>query len=134
VDHELLQLLDRRYQALALDTSKVVRAPVTPRAVQSLYTLFHGDLRGTLAALDEGAHGLLGYGKKPDASLTLADLQAFLQHRYEADALARLTATQAKALAFLAKHVKQGSQVRPPETRIEPSDHQPVVPKQLTLP
>ena len=106
---ELLQLLDRRYQALALDTSKPVRPPVTPRAVQSLYTLFHGDLRGTLAALDEGAHGLLGYGKKPDASLTLSDLQAFLQHRYEADALARLTATQAKALAALAQRAKHGS-------------------------
>jgi hypothetical protein len=106
---ELLQLLERRYRALALDDSKPVRPPISPRAVQSLYTLFHGDLRGTLAALDEAAHGLLGYGKKPDASLTLPEIQPLLQHRYETDARARLTGTQLKALAALAQRVKNGS-------------------------
>jgi len=106
---ELLQLLERRYRALALDDDKPVRPPILPRAVQSLYTLFHGDLRGTLAALDEAAHGLLGYGKKPDASLTLPEIQPYLQHRYEADARARLTGAQLKALAALAQRVKNGS-------------------------
>jgi hypothetical protein len=70
---------------------------------------FQGDLRGTLAALDEAAHALLGYGKKPDASLSLGDIQPFLRHRYEADARARLTGTQAKALETLAHRVKDGS-------------------------
>ena len=106
---ELLRLLDRRYRALALDASKPIRAPVLPSAVQALYRLFQGDLRGTLAALDEAAHGLLGYGKKPDASLTLGDIQPFLRHRYEADARARLTATQVRALETLAHRVKAGS-------------------------
>jgi hypothetical protein len=106
---ELLRLLDRRYRALALDTSKPIRAPVLPSAVQTLYKLFQGDLRGTLAALDEAAHGLLGYGKKPDASLTLGDIQPFLRHRYEADARARLTGTQVRALETLAHRVKAGS-------------------------
>jgi hypothetical protein len=106
---DLLRLLDRRYRALAVDTSKPIRAPVLPSAAQTLYRLFQGDLRGTLAALDEAAHGLLGYGKKPDASLTLGDIQPFLRHRYEADARARLTATQVKALQTLAHRVKAGS-------------------------
>jgi hypothetical protein len=109
---ELLRLLERRYQALALDPSKPVRAPVLPRAVQALYTLFHGDLRGTLAALDEAAHGLVGYGKKPDAPLTLADIQPFLRHRYEADARARLTGNQFKALEKLAQAVQGAITVR----------------------
>lgn len=106
---ELLHLLDRRYRALAVDTSKPARAPVLPRAVQTLYALFHGDLRGTLAALDEAAHGLLGYGKKPDASLTLGDIQPFLRHRYEADARARLTATQVNSLEKLVQRVQSGT-------------------------
>ena len=109
---ELLRLLERRYQALALDASKPVRAPVLPRAVQALYTLFHGDLRGTLAALDEAAHGLVGYGRKPDASLTLADIQPLLRHRYEADARARLTGNQFKALEKLAHTVPGTFMVR----------------------
>lgn len=98
---ELLRLLDRRYGALALDPRKPVRPPVSPRAVTALYSMFNGDLRGTLAALDEAAHAVLGYGKSPDATLTLADMQVFLRHRYEADARARLTASQADALQNL---------------------------------
>ena len=73
----------------------------SPRAVTALYATFNGDLRGTLAALDEAAHGVLGYGKRPDASLTLADMQLFLRHRYEADARARLTESQTVALKSL---------------------------------
>jgi hypothetical protein len=103
---ELLRLLNRRYQALAADPAKPVRAPIMPRAVQTLYALFHGDLRGTLAALDEAAHGLLGYGKRPDAPLTLADIQPFLRHRYETDARTRLSRAQADALATLVRRLK----------------------------
>ncbi len=98
---ELLRLLDRRYLALVADPSKPARAPIAARAAQALYALFHGDLRGTLAALDEAAHGLLGYGERPDSPLTLADVQPFLRRRYEADARARLTPIQADALAAL---------------------------------
>jgi len=104
--NQLLQLLERRYRALALDAAKSTHDPVAPKAVHALYALFHGDLRGTLAALDEAAHGLLGYGKRPDASLTLKDIQPFLHHRYEADARARLTRTQIDALALLARRAK----------------------------
>ena len=64
-----------------------------------------GDLRGTLAALDEAAHGLLGYGKRPDASLSLADVQPFLRRRYEADVRARLTQSQADELERLVRKV-----------------------------
>lgn len=98
---ELLRLLERRYSALALDTRKPVRPPVSARAVTALYAMFNGDLRGTLAALDEAAHGVLGYGKSSDATLTLADMQVFLRHRYEADARARLTGPQADSLQDL---------------------------------
>jgi DNA-binding MarR family transcriptional regulator len=103
---ELLRLLERRYTALAADPHKPARAPVATRAVQALYALFHGDLRGTLAALDEAAHGLLGYGKRPDAALVLTDIQPFLRRRYEGDARARLTGAQADALEALARRMK----------------------------
>ncbi len=103
---ELLRLLERRYLALAADPSKPARAPIAARAVQALYALFQGDLRGTLAALDEAAHGLLGYGERSDAPLTLADVQPFLRRRYEADARARLTTVQADALAALVRRAK----------------------------
>jgi len=91
---ELLRLLERRYTALAADSHKPTRAPVAARAVQALYALFHGDLRGTFAALDEAAHGLLGYGKRPDAPLTLTDIQPFLRRRYEGDAAPVLPASR----------------------------------------
>ena len=102
---ELTRLLDRRYAALAADSGKPARPPIATRAVQSLYTLFQGDLRGTLAALDEAAHGLLGYSKRPDASLSLADMQPFLRRRYEADVRARLTPSQADDLEKIVRKV-----------------------------
>lgn len=98
---ELLRLLDRRYQALALDPRRPARPPVSPRATTALYATFNGDLRGTLAALDEAAHGLLGYAKHPDSPLSLGDVQPFLRHRYEVDVRARLTEPQAEALRAL---------------------------------
>jgi hypothetical protein len=106
---ELLRLLERRYRALAADVDKPTRAPISPKAVQSLYALFHGDLRGTLAALDEAAHGLLGYGKRPDSALSLSDIQPFLRRRYEADAVARLTGAQVGALEALVSRFKETS-------------------------
>lgn len=105
---EVLRLLERRYAALALDPDRPVRAPVAATAAQSLYALFHGDLRSTLAALDEAAHGLLGYGKRPDATLAMTDIQGFLRRRYEADARARLTGVQANALHVLARRMQKG--------------------------
>ncbi len=98
---ELLRLLERRYKALALDPQRPAQPPVSSRAITALYTTFNGDLRGTLAALDEAAHGLLGYGKHPDSPLSLGDVQPFLRHRYAADVRARLTEAQAEALRKL---------------------------------
>jgi hypothetical protein len=102
---ELTCLLNRRYAALAADSGKPARPPITHRAVQALYALFQGDLRGTLAALDEAAHGLLGYGKWPDAPLTLADMHPFLRRRYDADIRARLTPVQAAELEKIVRKV-----------------------------
>ena len=102
---ELTRLVDRSYAALAADPDKPAHPPISPRAVQHLYSLFQGDLRGTLAALDEAAHGLLGYGKRPDASLSLADVQPFLRRRYEADVRARPAQSQADELERLVRKV-----------------------------
>ena len=63
-------------------------------------------MRGTLAALDEAAHGQLGYGKRPDAALSLADMQPFLRRRYEADVRARLTRSQADDLEKIVQQVR----------------------------
>jgi hypothetical protein len=50
--------------------------------------------------------GLFGYGKRPDAALTLADLQPFLRRRYEADVRARLTRMQAEDLEKIVRKVE----------------------------
>lgn len=68
--------------------------------------MFQGDLRGTLAALDEAAHGLLGYGKRPDAALSLSDVQPFLRRRYDADVRARLTRPRAAELEEIVRKVQ----------------------------
>ena len=106
---ELTRLLDRRYAALAADPDKPARPPIAGKAVQTLYTLFQGDLRGTLASLDEAAHGLLGYGKRPDAAISLADMQPFLRRRYEADVRARLTGSQADELQKIVQKVQMAA-------------------------
>lgn len=106
---ELLRLLERRYKALAVDDRTLARAPVAPTAVQALYSLFYGDMRAILAALDEAAHGLLGYGTRPSVALSLGDIQPFLRRRYEADASARLSAVQLSLLQVLARRLKARS-------------------------
>lgn len=80
---EVLHLLTRRYRALRANAKQPIRAPVTNEAVTALYSIFHGDLRGTLAALDAAAHELLGYtGHSPRASLTFDDLRSVLPGIY----------------------------------------------------
>jgi len=54
------QLLANRYGALQLDLTRPWRSPVDDAAVQRLYELFRGDLRGLLKALEDGITALLG--------------------------------------------------------------------------
>lgn len=80
---ELIHLLTRRYRALRADAKRPARAPVADVAVVTLYRVFHGDLRGTLAALDSASHELLGYaGDSPRAPLTFDDLRSVLPGLY----------------------------------------------------
>jgi hypothetical protein len=96
---DLLELLTRRYQALRANLKMPVRPPVAPEAVVTLYGLFRGDLRGTLAALDEAAHELLGYvGESPRASLTFDDLRSVLPGIYAERVRSLLSNEGAEAL------------------------------------
>jgi hypothetical protein len=80
---EIIQLLTRRYRALRANPKRPVRAPVENQAVTAVYSIFHGDLRGTLAALDSATHELLGYaGNSPRAPLTFQDLRSVLPGIY----------------------------------------------------
>lgn len=82
-------LLEARYQHLALEPEEPVRPPVTRPTVARLYSLFQGDLRGLLKALEEGVSLLIGVvGKRPGAPIPLAALRQVLQARY-ADLLAQ---------------------------------------------
>lgn len=76
-------LLDARYQHLALAPDRPVIAPVTPDAVKQLYSLFGGDLRGLLKALEDGVGLLVGLvGTEPSAPIEFATLAPALERKY----------------------------------------------------
>jgi hypothetical protein len=83
-------LLAARYTHLALRKGAPVSPPVTPSTVAKIYSLFHGDLRGLLKALEEGVSLLVGVvGKHPGAPIPLSSLRKALQTLY-ADILAQV--------------------------------------------
>lgn len=79
---EFLELLDRRYAFLRLESGEPVTPPVDEEAAQEVYELFHGDLRGVLRALDEAAHELIGYGEDVADPMILSDIRSVLRPRY----------------------------------------------------
>ncbi len=101
---EFLELLRRRYAALRVEESRPARQPVEPEAASALYELFDGDLRGSLAALDEATGELLGFGAGgSDAPLTLGDMMPFLARWYARRAEERLGKSPVVLLQKLAR-------------------------------
>lgn len=101
---EFLELLRRRYAALRVEENRPARPPVEPEAASALYELFDGDLRGSLAALDEATGELLGFGAAgSDASLTLNDMMPFLVRWYARRAEERLGKSSVALLQKLAQ-------------------------------
>jgi DNA-binding transcriptional ArsR family regulator len=88
---EFRSLLQLRYEALRLHPRKPLQLPIEWRAVDEVYSVFRGDLRGTLRALDHGAHALLGYGSRAAAPMTAEELRVVLQAVYVREAEAALT-------------------------------------------
>lgn len=85
------RMLAERYNYLRADAARPVVQPVADDAVVELYTLFRGDLRGLLKALDDGVGQLIGLAgvevrgtKSSVRPLTLDELRPVLQHRYAA--------------------------------------------------
>lgn len=83
-------MLSERYAHLALNDRSVI-PPVTSSAVEGIYELFRGDLRGLLKALDDGVTPLIGIagtedtgGSAPVRPLTMEELRPVLQQRYSA--------------------------------------------------
>jgi hypothetical protein len=100
---EFIRLLRRRYQYLRLNTRKPALAPVAMNALSELYSLFAGDLRGILNALDYSADLLLGYtGRTPASPLKRENIHAVLRQRYRTEAAARLTDAAFEYLETLA--------------------------------
>jgi hypothetical protein len=84
------RMLAERYAHLTMEERPVV-PPVTKEAVDALYRLFGGDLRGLLKALDDGVTPLIGItgtestvGATPVRPLTIDELRPVLQQRYAA--------------------------------------------------
>lgn len=101
---EFLELLRRRYTALRSDERRAARPPVAPEAASTLYRLFDGDLRGSLAALDEATGELLGFGAAgADAPLALADMMPFLTRWYAERSVDRLGSSAARRLHELVR-------------------------------
>ncbi len=101
---QFLELLRRRYAALRIEESRPSRPPVAPEAASTLYEIFDGDLRGSLAALDEATGELLGFGAGgSDAPLTLSDMMPFLIRAYAGRAEERLGKASVALLHKLAR-------------------------------
>jgi hypothetical protein len=102
---EVEELLARRYEHLKENPKKPVLPPVTSDVVRELYTLFRGDLRGTLRALDEAAQELLGYGREgPAAPMALSDVRAVLGRVYAEEMRHALTPALRARLRRMAEH------------------------------
>lgn len=91
------KLLVERYRYLQLNDAADVIAPVTPETVEALYTVYRGDLRGLLKALDDGVSQLIGLrmpssgakatpgAERPVEPLPLDAVSQALRRRYTAD-------------------------------------------------
>jgi hypothetical protein len=75
---EFRDLLERRYERLRLNTRHPVTCPIEWQAVEEVYGEFHGDLRGALRALKQGAAALLGYGSRAGGPMTRDELRVVL--------------------------------------------------------
>jgi len=80
---DVFALLEARYALLRVDPERKLVHPVTTRVVEELYTPFRGDVRGILAALQDGVAPNLGsHGDTPlDVNVVLPSATA----RYIAD-------------------------------------------------
>lgn len=89
------RMLAARYEHLRLDRHQPAVPPAADDAVQGLYELFRGDLRGLLKALDDGVGALIGLAGTDSRGsgsssgphvrpLTLEELRPMLQRRYAA--------------------------------------------------
>jgi DNA-binding transcriptional ArsR family regulator len=79
---EVLELLEARYQHLALDSLIAPLQPVDSDTVSALYPLFRGDLRALLKAIEDGATALLGLSADAPLPVAIGDLRQVLQQRY----------------------------------------------------
>jgi hypothetical protein len=103
---DLQKLLRARYEFLRDDPKTRVTSPVSADAVEALYPLFRGDLRGLIKALEEGVALLVGVvGTKPGASLALEELRPALQRRYEEQLALELSTKRVHQLSIWAKQL-----------------------------
>lgn len=84
--NDVHRILQARYKFLHDDAER--GAPIPPvegATVHELYTMFRGDLRGFLLALDTAANALIGYAERLGAPMALDDIKSVLRTRYSAD-------------------------------------------------
>lgn len=86
---EVHALLAARYDYFRADANQLPMCPAESAAVEALYDLFAGDLRGLLRALEDGVKPLLGLMAVPARPLSIEQLQPILSRKYD-DALSAL--------------------------------------------
>ena len=101
---DVFQVLARRYDVLRADPTKPVIPPVTEDVVRNVFTLFRGDLRGTMAALHTASEELVSFGGEATSPLAMSDVRAVLHERYQEELSTRLGA-DADRVAVLAEQV-----------------------------
>ena len=102
---DVYRLLAARYDYGRADATIPAVPPVDVAAVEEIYALYRGDLRGLLKALDDGVRPNIAFAvtSAGDESggvraLTAAEIRPTLQHRYAADLMALKEKTRVEQL------------------------------------
>jgi len=82
---EVHLLLQARYEHMRVDQTLPVVSPVDALAVETLYELFRGDLRGLFKTLEDGVTPLIGLVGDVTRPIRIDELRPVVQQRYAAE-------------------------------------------------
>jgi hypothetical protein len=100
---DVRELLQRRYEHLKVHRRKPAIAPIEDPALDALYEVFEGDLRGLLTALEYASESLIELGASGGEPMRLRDILLVLRARYLEGMEANLRESEAALLTEAAE-------------------------------
>lgn len=101
---EVEEVLERRYQHLRIFDDQPLHRPVSPEGLHLVHSVFRGNLRGLLQALDEASRHLIGRGDDPAAAMKPEELGPVLTSIYQRKLETELDAEQQARIRLIAEH------------------------------